>query len=127
MTQRNFDQVTYQTRQKAFQQISNAIQVVSNQPTKKTFLGHFFDPNKKFLDLLNKVKSHCPDFTYKVDANIPENAVADHYIVKAIEALATISRSEKDPMVIGIIGEAINAGNSLLNRLAKNNNAEMSK
>ena len=131
----------HEQRQAAFQQVSAAKQVLTTMPkidtTKKTFMEHILgtpgskydNARNKFLEKLNKVTSCCADFTYKVDFNIPEGANPTHYIVKAKEALTTISFTETDPVVRGFIADALKAADTLLELPvpANTNDAEMSR
>ena len=116
----------HEQRQAAFKQVSAAKQVLTTMPksdtTKKTFMEHILGTpsskyetaRNKFLAKLDKVTACCSDFTYKVDFNIPEGTNPTHYIVKAKEALTTISFTETDTVVIGFIADALKAADALL-------------
>ena len=132
----------HEQRQAAFKQVSAVRQVLTTMPkadtTKKTFMEHILGtPNSRyekaknnFLEKLNRVTSCSTDFTYKVDFNIPEGESPVHYIVKAKEALTTLTFNESDPVVLGYIDEAIKAANELLSLpvpTTNTNDAEMSR
>lgn len=131
----------HEQRQAAFKQVSAAKQVLTTMPkadtTKKTFMEHILGTpgskyevaKNKFLEKLDKVTSCCADFTYKVDFNIPEGANPTHYIVKAKEALTTISFTETDPVIRGFIADALKAADTLLGLPVptNTNDAEMSR
>ena len=132
----------HEQRQVAFKQVNAARQVLSAMPkadtTKKTFMEHILGTQNSryekakndFLGKLNRVTSCCSDFTYKVDFNIPENASPTHYIVKAREALTTLTFTESDAVVLGFIDEAIKSANELLELpvpTANTNDTEMSR
>lgn len=131
----------HETRQNAFKQISAAQQVLTSMPTadtsKKTFKEHilgtpeskFEKAKKKFLFKLSKVTACCSDFTYKVDFNIPSDVSPVHYVVKAKEALTSLSCTETDSIILSFIAEAIMAADVLLEQPITqiNNEAEMSK
>lgn len=131
----------HEQRQAAFKQVSAAKQVLTTMPkidtTKKTFMEHILGTpgtkyetaRNKFLEKLDKVTACCADFTYKVDFNIPEGSNPTHYIVKAKEALTTISFTETDTVVLGFIADALKAADALLELPVPTNetNTEMSR
>ncbi len=118
--------------------LNAARQTLSGMPKveeSKTFMEHivgtpasrYEKAKNKFLDKLQRVTACLPNYTYKVDFNIPEGADPTHYVVKAKEALNSIQ--ESDPIVVGFIADAIKAADALLKQPlpGKANDVEMEK
>ena len=86
---------------------STLMEHIKGTPTNK-----YIKAKDKFVSNLRRVQSCFSEFAGKFDFEFIENTPYNHCVVKAREALATLSC--QDPVVIGFIADAIKAADALL-------------
>lgn len=121
---RQYSSVDFNKNQKAINVIASTthkfegLQLEKDKPStlmehiKGTPTNKYINAKNKFVEKLRRVQSCFSEFAGKFDFAFMENTSYNHCVVKAREALASLTCS--DPVVIGFIADAIKAADALL-------------